>query len=77
VLRIFERLLGHGRSEDDGPDPQSRETGGVPNPDAADQGSTTGTTPSGEFVGRVAGQDVGYAEETGAERRAKVDRADG
>lgn len=47
----------------------SRATGGVPDPDAPDQGSTTGTTDSGEFVGRVAGQDVGYAGETGAERR--------
>jgi hypothetical protein len=35
-------------------------------PDAA---STTGTGRSGEFVGRVSGQDVGYAGETGAERR--------
>ena len=35
-----------------------------------DASSTTGTGESGEFVGRVAGQDVGYAEETGAERRA-------
>lgn len=49
----------------------SRATGGVENPDAPDQGSTTGTTPSETFVGRVSGQDVGYAEETGGERRAK------
>jgi hypothetical protein len=49
----------------------SRATGGVPNPDYPDQGSTTGTTANGEFVGRVAGQDVGYAGEQGAERRAK------
>lgn len=48
----------------------SRDTGGVPDPEAPDQGSTTGTTPDGEYVGRVAGQDVGYAGETGAERRA-------
>jgi hypothetical protein len=48
----------------------SRATGGVPDPEAPDQASTTGTTPSGEFVGRVAGDDVGYAGETGAERRA-------
>jgi hypothetical protein len=47
----------------------SRATGGGPSeePDAA---ATTGTGDSGEFVGRVAGQDVGYAGETGAERRA-------
>jgi hypothetical protein len=48
----------------------SRETGGVPNPHHPDQQSTTGTTPDKEFVGRVSGEDVGYAEETGAERRA-------
>jgi hypothetical protein len=49
----------------------SRATGGVPDPSKPDQGSTTGTTPDGEYVGRVAGQDAGYAEETGAERRAE------
>lgn len=48
----------------------SRATGGVEDPDAPDQGSTTGTTPNGVFVGRVAGQDVGYADEQGADRRA-------
>jgi hypothetical protein len=49
----------------------SRATGGVEDPSAPDQGSTTGTTPSEEFVGRASGEDVGYAGETGAERRAK------
>lgn len=48
----------------------SRATGGVPDPEQPDQASTTGTTPNGEFVGRVAGDDVGYAGEQGAERRA-------
>lgn len=48
----------------------SRATGGEPDPGAPDQGSSTGTTPTEGYVGRVAGQDVGYAEETGAERRA-------
>ena len=52
----------------------SRSTGGVPDPEMPDQGSTTGTTPSGEFVGRVAGQDVGYAEEQGGERRARYEK---
>ena len=52
----------------------SRDEGGVPNPDAPDQQSTTGTTPNEEFVGRAQGQDVGYAGETGAERRADADR---
>lgn len=51
----------------------SRATGGVENPEWPDQGSTTGTTPSGEFVGRVAGDDIGYAEELGGERRAAVE----
>lgn len=49
----------------------SRDTGGVVDADQPDQASTTGTTPSPEYVGRVAGDDVGYAEETGAERRAE------
>jgi hypothetical protein len=52
----------------------SRATGGVEADEHPDQGSTTGTTPSGEFVGRVAGQDVGYAEEQGGERRARYEQ---
>jgi hypothetical protein len=55
----------------------SRATGGVPNDEAPDQGSTTGSTPNGEFVGRVAGQDVGYAEEQGGERRARYEEEQG
>jgi hypothetical protein len=53
----------------------SRATGGgdSDDPDAA---STTGTGQSGEFVGRVSGQDVGYAGETGAERRAAAEQDD-
>ena len=39
----------------------SRATGGVPDDDAPDQHSSTGTTPNDEMVGRVSGQDVGYA----------------
>jgi hypothetical protein len=49
----------------------SRAKGGVPDPDAPDQASTTGTTPSETYVGRVAGQDEGYAGQTGAEARAE------
>ena len=49
----------------------SRATGGVEDPDAPDQGSTTGTTPSESFVGQAVGQDVGYAEEQGGERRVR------
>ncbi|MDP9395154.1 MAG: hypothetical protein M3Q27_13330 [Actinomycetota bacterium] len=47
--------------------------GGVGSDDAgaADATSTTGSTPSGEFVGRTAGADTGYEEETGAEVRAR------
>ena len=52
---------------------RTRETGGEPDPDQPDQHTTTGTTPNETFVGRVAGQDVGYAGETGAERRAEQD----
>ena len=46
----------------------SRATGGGPRgePDAR---GTTGTGDSDTFVGRVAGQDVGHAAGTGAERR--------
>ena len=47
----------------------TRATGGGDS-DAPDAGATTGTGDSDTFVGRVSGQDVGYAEETGAERRA-------
>jgi hypothetical protein len=49
----------------------SRATGGGDS-DEPDASSTTGTGESDTFVGRVAGQDVGYAGETGAERRAAV-----
>ncbi len=49
----------------------SRATGGVSDGSKPDQGSTTGTTPDDEYVGRIAGTDVGYEEETGAERRAE------
>jgi hypothetical protein len=52
----------------------SRATGGVSNPDAPDQASTTGTSPSGEFVGRVAGSDETDIGESGAEARAEAAR---
>jgi len=53
----------------------SRDTGGVANPAAPDQASTTGTTPSPEFVGRVAGTDESDIGESGAEARAEAARA--
>jgi len=55
----------------------SRATGGVANPDAPDQASTTGTTPSSEFVGRVAGADESDVGESGAEARAEAARDGG
>lgn len=49
---------------------RSRETGGGPG-DGGDRATTTGTGPSEEFVGRVAGQDEGDDRESGAEARAR------
>lgn len=76
----------HGSSEPDvAADPQlarTRETGGTepedkkhPHDDEAgsDGASTTGTDENETFVGRVAGDDAGYAGETGAEARSKED----
>jgi hypothetical protein len=51
----------------------SRATGGDADEDG-DAGTTTGTGHSEEFVGRTAGQDEGYAGETGAEARAEAER---
>jgi hypothetical protein len=50
----------------------TRDAGG----EGPDADSTTRTGDSETFVGRVAGQDVGYAGETGAERRAAPQRGD-
>jgi hypothetical protein len=52
----------------------SRATGGVANPDAPDQASTTGTSPTPEFVGRVAGTDESDIDESGAEARSEAAR---
>lgn len=57
---------------DDGALANSRDTGGVDD-SRPEHASTTSTTPDDEYVGRIAGDDVGYAEETGAERRAEAD----
>lgn len=54
----------------------TRVTGGVHRPGSRDAHSTTGPNDSGVFVGRVSGQDTGYDEETGAERRAQEDSSD-
>jgi hypothetical protein len=63
------------KAEDDvqeDPTQVSKPEGGVEDPEQPDQHSTTGTTESESFVGMAAGQDVGYAGETGAERRAEA-----
>lgn len=65
---------------DVGVDPQlanTRETGGEPDDHPIDHtegdaSATTGTGEGQEFVGRVAGRDLGYAGETGAEARAQA-----
>jgi len=49
---------------------QSRATGGLRS-DQPDAGATTGTGRNDLFVGRVAGDDVGSGDETGAEVRAR------
>lgn len=67
----------HKTEEDVDDDPAvagSRATDGVTNPAHPDQASTTGTTPKGTYVGRVAGNDVGYEGETGAEARTAAER---
>jgi hypothetical protein len=56
---------------------RTRETGGSADGHPADraEGDAPGTTGTGEgeeFVGRVAGRDLGYAGETGAEARAEA-----
>lgn len=51
----------------------SRAAGGRHRADG-DSPSTTGTGDSEAFVGRVAGQDEGYAGETGAEARAEEEQ---
>lgn len=76
----------HGTSESDvAVDPhlaRTRETGPTADDTAADghpgdatEGDAPGTTGTGEgedFVGRVAGRDLGYAGQTGAEARAEA-----
>lgn len=71
--RIKEKLGIRDTVEDVEPDPniaRTRRTGGA-DTDASDSASTTGTGRSDEFVGEIAGQDPGFDEETGAEKRAE------
>ncbi|GAA4557825.1 hypothetical protein [Pseudonocardia xishanensis] len=51
---------------------RTRETGGR-DTDSGDSATTTGTGASGEFVGRVAGQDAG-ADDSGVESGAEARR---
>ncbi len=75
---LVERFTGRSRAERDVPVDTgvaaSRVTGGVEDPAQPDQASTTGTTPDASYVGRIAGDDVGYAGETGAEVRTEAAR---
>jgi hypothetical protein len=74
IQRLTARFSGDGDAPQDTGVAASRATGGVEQPDHPDQQSTTGTTPDESYVGRVAGDDVGYAGETGAEVRAEAER---
>jgi hypothetical protein len=61
------------RGEDDAPtDPAhgTREAGGVVQPGATDQNSTTGTTPNESYVGRPSGDETGDTGLSGSEARA-------
>ncbi|MBO0873536.1 MAG: hypothetical protein J2P19_09085 [Pseudonocardia sp.] len=65
-------------SESDVPDDPhvagSRHTGGRDPSGEPDTHSTTGTTESGGFVGRIAGEEAADTDESGAERRAEAQR---
>jgi hypothetical protein len=52
---------------------RSRPTGGVPDSDAADTHSTTGTTPNETFVGRASGDEAAEEGPSGAEVRAGLE----
>ena len=53
----------------------SRATGGDHSYLSGDRGSVTGTGDTEKFVGQAAGDDLGYAGETGAERRSAAGEA--
>lgn len=53
-----------------------RPTGGDPETAGGDSEATTGSGESGVFVGRTAGQDEGYAGQTGAEARGADESRD-
>lgn len=81
MLRRIARLFGgrararYGTEPDVEPDygqARMRETGGEPARDGGDAAATTGPAPNDMFVGRVAGDDLGYVGDTGAEKRTGV-----
>jgi hypothetical protein len=73
-MRVYPDSEGSGEDVAVDPGPaSSRATGGDHDELSGDRGSTTGTGRNAEFVGRVAGDDIGYAGETGAERRAEAE----
>ena len=72
--QLHDRFSGEDDAPQDTGEAASRDTGGVENEAQPDQQSTTGTTPDDTYVGRIAGDDVGYAGETGAEARAEANR---
>ena len=74
IQRLTDRLQGEDDAPQDTGVAASRATGGVEDDTQPDQHSTTSTTPDDTYVGRVAGQDVGYAGETGAEARSEAAR---
>lgn len=67
-------------AESDVPDDEAeatrRPTGGDAEADGGDSEATTGSGESGIFVGRTAGQDEGYAGQTGAEARGAGESRD-
>jgi hypothetical protein len=82
---MLEKIRSFFRTRDEGPRTESdvdldrgtavsRAAGGRPQSDGGDSAVTTGTGDSGVHVGRVAGQDEGYAGTTGAEARAEQER---
>ncbi|MET7279905.1 hypothetical protein ABZS29_16835 [Kribbella sp. NPDC005582] len=74
VTRVKDWWQAHQLNEGDAPADTdvaaSRDTGGDPAEVGGDTHSTTGTGVNDTFVGRVAGDDEGYAGETGAEARS-------
>jgi hypothetical protein len=50
---------------------RARPTGGRSGDERGDNATPTGPGASGTFVGRIGGEDLGYAGETGAERRVE------